>query len=293
MSSNENAKPAESWAEELRELKGRLKETHPSIHIEKTYLAPEWEKDRWQSLRNEWDRILFLKTELGWLSIDAAARVDRRLRAAGEIIDAATEGKASEAALKLSQAEHIMQRAWWSRRWNNWRRVWRLCVPPWWLAIAVLLLAALGGTVWAIFDRELFPRGDELELPDALFAATLWGFAGALVNGLRSVHLRVQAQEFEKERLAWYLLSPIIGLAFGAIAFLLFLAGLLSTGQDLREETALTVEQASDMAKVVDPTPILVLALLAGFAQNAFIGALQQIIKARFRGAAEEEETTP
>ena len=48
---------------------------------------------------------------------------------------------------------------------------------------------------------------------------------------------------------------------------------------------------AKAMPKRVDPTPILVLALLAGFAQNAFIGGLQQIIKARFRGAAEEEET--
>ena len=52
-----------------------------------------------------------------------------------------------------------------------------------------------------------------------------------------------------------------------------------------------TARAAEAAPKVVDPTPILILALLAGFAQNAFIGALQQIIKARFRGAAEEEET--
>ena len=130
-----------------------------------------------------------------------------------------------------------------------------------------------------------------MELPTALFGATLWGFAGALVTGLRTLHVRVQGQEFERERIAWYVLSPVIGLAFGAIAFLLFLSGLLSTGQDLKPETGSAVEQQVGAGtKVVDPTPILVLALLAGFAQNAFIGALQQIIRARFRGASEEEE---
>lgn len=45
--------------------------------------------------------------------------------------------------------------------------------------------------------------------------------------------------------------------------------------------------------KVVDPTPILVLALLAAVGRNAFVGARQQIIRARFRGAAEEEEISP
>jgi hypothetical protein len=34
----------------------------------------------------------------------------------------------------------------------------------------------------------------------------------------------------------------------------------------------------------------LLLAVLAGFAQNAFIAALQQIISAQFRGASPEEE---
>jgi hypothetical protein len=182
-----------------------------------------------------------------------------------------------------------MQRAWWSRLWNS-------CpsprIVPIWVVISLLLTVALGATAWAIFDRELFPRGQDVELRYALFGAALWGFGGALVNGLRTLHHRVQGQEFEKERIAWYLLSPVIGLAFGAIAFLLFLTGLLSTGQDLEPEMASTAQQQAECAtKVIDPTPILVLALLAGFAQNAFIGALQQIIKARFRGAVEEEET--
>lgn len=286
---SEGSKPAESWAEELRKLNERLKD----VDVEKIHLAPGWdrgkdEKDRWQRLRDERDRILIIKTGLGWLSIDAAATVDRRLRTTGEIIDATIEGRVSEAALKLRQAEHIMQRAWWSRHWNSWRSWW----PPIWVLLSIILAVALGATAWAILDRELFPRGEDIELRDALFGATLWGFAGALVTAMRTLHHHVQSQQFERERIAWYLLSPVIGLAFGAIAFLLFLTGLLSTGQDLESEAATTVQQQVETTtKVVDPTPILVLALLAGFAQNAFISALQQIIRARFRGAVEEEET--
>lgn len=298
MACNESPKPTESWAGELRKLNERLKD----VDVEKIHLAPGWDKgkddkERWQRLRDERDLILIIKTKLGWLSIDAAATVDRRLRTAGEIIDATIEGRVSEAALKLGQAEDIMQRAWWSRHWNSWRSCrwnsWRCrWIPPMWILLSMILAAALGATAWAIFDRELFPRGEDIELPDALFGATLWGFAGALITGLRTLHHRVQSQQFERARIAWYLLSPVIGLAFGAIAFLLFLTGLLSTGQDLEAEAASTAQQqAQATTKVIDPTPILVLALLAGFAQNAFIGALQQIIRARFRGAAEEEET--
>jgi len=142
-----------------------------------------------------------------------------------------------------------------------------------------------------VFWQNLFPRGEEVGLHEALFGATLWGLGGGIVTALRTLHIRVQGQEFERERVAWYVISPIIGLAFGAIVFLLFLAGLLSTGQEL-VETAKTTNQQGGSGATINPTPILLLAVLAGLAQNAFVSTLQQIIKARFRGAAEEEETS-
>lgn len=293
MAGNEGHKPARSWAEELRRLSQRLKDVGVQLDVEKTHLADEWDKgketsERWQSLRNERDRVLIIKTELGWLSIDAAARVDRRLRTAGETIDRTIESKVTEAALRLRQAEHIMQRAWWSRRWNTWPSPW---IVPMWAFLLVMLLGALAASFWLVFDKDLFPRGREVELDDALYAATLWGLAGALVNGLRTLHQRVQAQEFEIERLLWYVASPAIGAAFGAIAFVALLAGLLSTGQELESATAQTAQQqAGDMAKVVDPTPVLLLALLAGLGQNAFFSFLQASARVRF-GAVPEEDT--
>jgi hypothetical protein len=257
------------------------------VHV--SYLEPGWQHGQDEAgqldlLRKERDRLLIIRNGLGWLSIDAAARFDRRLTAANEIIDAGNIGLAGRAALKLSQAEHVLQLAWWSNHWNRWKPIHGL---PLWGWVTVPLVGALGATIWAIFNQGFYPHGTDMAVPSAFFAASLWGLAGGLVNGLRTVHLRVQGQDFERDRIAWYLLSPILGLAFGSIVFLLFLAGLLSTGQDLRPGS--TTTDAAQAA--VNPTPILLLAVLAGFAQNAFIGALQQIINAQFRGASPEEET--
>jgi hypothetical protein len=279
-------KPGEavSWYEELRWLGEKL-----GVPVHETYLKPGWQvpgpngkKHTIEVLAKERDRLLLIRNGLGWLSIDAGARFDRRLGAATDLIDAENAGQAGRAALKLSQAEHVLQLAWWSTHWNRWKPQRGL---PLWVWVTLPLVAALGATVWAVLDQNLYPTGTDVSLETAFFGAALWGLAGGLVNGLRTVHLRVQGQEFERDRIAWYGLSPILGLAFGAIVFLLFIGGLLSTGQELK------VDGGGTTSSLVNPTPILLLAVLAGFAQNAFIGALQQIISAQFRGAAPEEET--
>jgi hypothetical protein len=272
---------AVSWHEELVWLGEEL-----GLSLHETYLKPGWQvpgpsgkKRTLEALGKERDRLLVIRNGLGWLSVDAAARFDRRLGAASDLIDAENAAQAGRAALKLGQAEHVLQLAWWSTHWNRWKPTRGL---PLWAWVTVPLVLGLGATVWAIFDQALYPPGGEVPLRTAFFGAALWGLGGGLVNGLRTVHLRVQGQEFERDRIAWYGLSPILGLAFGAIVFLLFIGGLLSTGQKL--------EASGTGTGTVDPTPILLLAVLAGFAQNAFISALQQIISAQFRGAAPEEE---
>jgi hypothetical protein len=277
---------AASWHEEVTWLSETL-----GVEIHASYLKPGWQltsrgdRAQLELLQKERDRLLLIRNGLGWISIDAAARFDRRLAAATDIIDAKNMALGGRAALKLSQAEHVLQQAWWSIHWNRWKLTYGL---PLWIWVTVPLAAALGATVWTILDRAFYPHGVDMDLPTAFFAAALWGLAGALVNALRTVHLRVQGQEFERDRIAWYGLSPILGLAFGAIVFLLFIGGLLSTGQDL---TPSEPANGSTADAVVNPTPILLLAVLAGFAQNAFIAALQQIIRAQFRGASPEEET--
>jgi hypothetical protein len=285
-------------------------------------LTPGWETGeenaRWASLRKERDRILAIRASLAPLSTGTVARVDRRLSEAIEIIDTNNSSKVSLAVLRLSQAEFEMHRAWRSRQLNRWigRERW---YGPMWLWIALALLLELGVAAGAIFWGKYFPQGGDVPFSDVFFGASLWGFAGATVAALRTLHHRIERQEFETGQIAWYFISPIIGLAFGSIAFLLFLIGALTVGLENAQPGTVNVgglvraaSSVSDSSVGLDgwatqsqssqfqvtpepsplqdinPTPILLLALLAGFAQNAFIGSLQQIINARFRGDGEE-----
>ena len=155
-----------------------------------------------------------------------------------------------------------------------------------WSVLSILLLGGIGVTIWTIVTQELFPSGKPVPLSEALFGSVLWGFGGALVNALRTLHIRVQRQEFERERVAWYLLSPVVGLTLGAIVFLLFVGGLLSTGQELGASNY----GGADVT-VIDPTAILLLAVLAGLAQNTFVEALERMSPSRFRSSKEGEES--
>jgi hypothetical protein len=282
----DNRTRSHSWSEEVEILHKRLRSLYLGLDVRRTELVSGWENEPWLRLERERDRLQIIKTHLGWLSIDAVARVDSCLSSAGEIIDAGENfdsriaGRSTEAALRLSMAERMLQQAWKSRYWNSWPtiRSWPTPFPaPMWLALSLLLLPALGLTIYVIFSQGYFPKGLEVGIPEALFAAAFWGLGGGLVTAFWTLHLRVQGQLFEIERVAWYVLSPVIGFAFGAITFLLFMAGLLSTGQEF-------TGSVDSQVGFVDPTPILVLAVLAGLGQNAFMIALQRIIGARFSG---------
>ena len=105
---------ATSWLQELEWLSATLR-----VPVHETYLKPGWQvpgpngkKQTIELLAKERDRLLLIRNGLGWLSIDAAARFDRRLGAATDLIDAENAGQAGRAALKLSQAEHVLQLAW-------------------------------------------------------------------------------------------------------------------------------------------------------------------------------------
>lgn len=278
---------AVSWADELRLIDDRL-ETEEEYA--RTHLRPGWDDShiRWETLRGEWDRLLFIRTELGWLSGDAAARVDRCLRAAGEIIDAENNNMAREAALRLRQAEQVMQRAWRSRHSYTPGYPYFLSLP---LMLSMSLLWAFAVAAGVIYSQELFPTGEGFELDKAFTAAALWGLVGGLINGLITLLHRLQTQTFDPDRALWYSITPIVGLALGAVSFLLFLAGILSVGATLEGGTSQAVQEGGNaLTRTVDPAPVLVIAVLAGFSQNAFLNALHRAGERRF-GPPSEEET--
>jgi hypothetical protein len=257
----EGLQTADKWEEEIARLPENLRHSR---------IQPGWPTadDPWALLQEETDRVRRLKTDVVWLAKDAATEVDRMLRYAGDVIDQRDETRKNRAALCLSSVEDRIQRAWLSRWYNQWHllRVWPVVAA--WPCIAFALSAVLALTAYLIFEYDLHPRGAPMSLEDAFYASALWGLAGGLVLALKTIHERVQRQVFEIQRVAWYLLSPVLGFGFGAIAMLLFLAGLLATG--LADSDSL----GGDEGLMIDPAPILLAALLAGFAQNTFIEQL-------------------
>lgn len=268
---------ANLWKMELERLKPELRETR---------LTQGWadSEQRWSMLHAEWDRLRVIKNDVVWLASAASQRIDAKLLQAGRLIDSQEPAKLSEAALTLSQAEHIIQQAWRSRWYNRWHlRSWPPSVAVWPL-MAPVLIGGLMATIYVIYRQDLYPRGESVPPQEALFAASFWGLGGGILIALKTLHERVQNQVFEIERLAWYLLSPIVGFGFGAISFLLFYGGLLSTGQGIDAEGELEL----------DPTPVLLLAVLAGLAQNAFIDFVQRTARSRFTSdEAAESEAAP
>jgi hypothetical protein len=251
---------ADSWAEELSRLDPCLQQT---------VLAQDWasHEGAWTELKAEWERLRRIKTDVAWLASDAAERIEKKLSSVGKLIDQSQKEdrreNLMEAAIGLSAAESMIQRAWLSRWYNRWH-VRIPPVPAAWQWISFVVIGALAVNAYLIARFDLYPSETPMDLSDALFAAALWGFGGGLILALKTVHERVQRQEFEIHRVAWYFLSPLLGLTFGAIAFLFFLAGLLTTGQT-------SVSTGPSEQTTLDPTPILLLALVAGFTQNAFI----------------------
>lgn len=147
-----------------------------------------------------------------------------------------------------------------------------------WLAITIGVWTAviLGVGAWAIYQGEFWPKGAETAAREILFGAVLWGLVGAALDGFRELHTRVARQELDPNRLAWYLVHPLLGGGLGGILFLFVSAGLLATGQDVKD---------------FNPSLPLILAALAGFEQQSIIryfrDTIRQVLRIEEKGADE------
>ena len=157
----------------------------------------------------------------------------------------------NEAACKISMARQRVAQAERQKRW--------LAIP-----IGVWMLIFIGIGAWAIYEGEFWPKTAETAGRDILFGAVIWGLVGATIDSLRELHTRLARQELDPDRLAWYLVHPLIGAGLGGILFLLVSAGLLTTGQDVGD---------------FNPSLPLILAALAGFEQQNIIRYLRDTIR--------------
>lgn len=157
----------------------------------------------------------------------------------------------NEAASKISMARQRVAQVERQKRW--------LAIP-----IGIWTFIFIGVGAWAIYQGEFWPKVTETAARDILFGTVLWGVVGAAIDGLRELHTRLARQELDPDRLAWYIVHPLIGAGLGGILFLLVSAGLLTTGQDVG---------------AFNPSLPLILAALAGFEQQNVIRYLRDTIR--------------
>ena len=142
------------------------------------------------------------------------------------------------------------------------------------LVLALWMVISLAVAALLIFRKSLWPRMETTPTSDIVIGAALWGIAGASIDGLRELHTRSAAQQFELSRMLWYWAHPIIGGGLGAIVFLVVIAGLLTTGQN----QVLTSDGGGFNATL----PYL-LAALVGFEEETVIRYLRRTVRQIFQ----------
>lgn len=132
---------------------------------------------------------------------------------------------------------------------------------------ALLAFVLLGLGVGAFTSG---PRAQLFNLPNDyiyLLATMSWGALGGVIGAMLALVKHIAwEQNFDRQHSLWYLASPIMGIAIGAVVFLIIRAGLLSiTGSG---------------EAINSPLVIYLLACLAGYQQNIFTRLVKQLLQA-------------
>jgi hypothetical protein len=109
-----------------------------------------------------------------------------------------------------------------------------------------------------------------------LAGSMIWGGIGGVIGALLPLirHFS-EEQDFSKQHTWWYIASPLMGVALGAIIYLFVSAGALSI---------------TSGGEISSPMIIYILAGLSGYQQNIFTDLVKRMLKALELGGEEEEE---
>lgn len=126
------------------------------------------------------------------------------------------------------------------------------------------------------------PRAQLFNLPNDyiyLLATMSWGALGGVIGAMLALVKHIAwEQNFDRQHSMWYLTSPIMGIAVGAVVFLIIRTGLLSiTGSG---------------EAINSPLIIYLLACLTGYQQNIFTRLVKQLLQA-FRLDDGSDRVTP
>lgn len=190
-------------------------------------------------------------------------------------------GNLDDAERSLDEVEYRINLA---RRVKEWSRTTGLRLVAYELLIGVLMVAGvflLPGVARTVVASPAAARSDSL-LADVMIviSSMMWGGLGGVVGALASLRRHVaQEQDFDRQWSVWYATSPFMGLALGAVVFLIARA-------------ALAALQPASPGGIQSSWLIYAVSFLVGFQQSVAHGLVERIIRlvkgAEERGPASE-----
>ena len=149
----------------------------------------------------------------------------------------------------------------------------------------LLLAAFIGIIIW----KSLFPdSGNSSGMAIGILACAIWAGVGGVIDALGALISHFGRQDFDEQYQPWYYLHPLIGMALGAVVYLVFQAGLSSVSNSV------TTADSKTMTMQVGITALsIVVAFLAGFKQTSTLRFLNRIVNSVFQldSSAEDKST--
>ena len=188
-----------------------------------------------------------------------------RIQKARELLMAGKENY-EDAERHINQVEYRVQLSLQLEKWS------RTLIRPLFIYLGIYFVVLV--VLLMVFADKIFNNGSS----DAFYlgGSMIWGGIGGVIGALLPLiqHFS-EDQDFSKQHTWWYIASPFMGVALGAIIYLFVSAG------------ALSVTTAGEISS---PMIIYILAGLCGYQQNIFTDLVKRMLKALELGGEEEEE---
>ena len=181
----------------------------------------------------------------------AYSQINVDLKKAQDNLD---DEKFSDSRVCIASARISYLKVLFSKPWR-WRFVNMYAGPVW------IYLTSFLGLVLAFY---IYPGYDFISeglegVEQAAFYAVTWGCIGGILRGMWYLKDKVSEREYKNSWLIFFVSVPFLGGIFGALAYLIMLAGILSLGVGGNSSQGLTGVEISR------PEVIIPIAALAGF----------------------------
>jgi hypothetical protein len=174
--------------------------------------------------------------------------IHERLKEAKDNLE---DEKFSESMVNTSAARLLYLKALFSKSWK-WRFV-NLYAGPVWIYMTAFLVLVLAFYIYLI-DKYF---EDIHGVDQAAIHAVTWGCIGGILRGMWYLKDKVSEREYKNSWWIYFLSVPFLGGIFGAIVYLVIIAGLLSLGVGQNNDQGLP--------QINRPLVIVPIAALAGF----------------------------